>query len=274
MSEDSDKRAILRRIGEAAALAAIIGLFWTLDTLSRRNVRLVEGVGLDDFRLVAEQATSAFTVWILIPAVAWWLTRFPISPRQIGSKVAGHILGSALFATAHYFIMIGLRHVIYTMFGRSYTFSDLWLHNLVVEYQKDVKIYVAVIAIITVYRRFRHHRAWGANRLVVQTGTGERLLDPTEIECVEAARNYVSVFAGDREYLLRETLAKLESRLADRGFLRTHRSYLVNRDCVTGVEAGNGGGQDLVLISGRKVPLSRSRRKPVRRALGLDQEQV
>ena len=205
-----------------------------------------------------------------MPAVAWWLTRFPLSPGQIVSKVTGHILGSALFAAAHFFLMMGLRQLIYPWFGRTHTISDFWLHNLTVEYQKDIKIYVGIVAIIAIYRHIRRQQAWGADRLVVQTGNGERLLEIGDIDCLEAARNYVSVYSGKREYLLRETLASLEARLADHGFLRTHRSYVVNRSHVVGVEASDNGGQDLVLKSGRKVPLSRSRRDPVRAALGLE----
>jgi hypothetical protein len=264
------KATLLRRCTEAGALAVIVFVFWTLDTLSKRNERLFQGVGLDDFRLIAEQVTSGLAVWMLIPAVAWWLTRFPISPGQIGSKVAGHVLGSALFAAAHYFIMMAMRAVVYPWFGRTWQHSDFWLNNLLVEYQKDIKIYVGIVAIVTVYRRFRQQRSQVADRLAVQTGSGERLLEFGEIDCLEASRNYVSVYANDKEFLLRETLSSLESRLAVRGFLRTHRSFLVNRAHVAGIEPGDSGGQDIVLKSGRKVPLSRSRRAEVRAALGLE----
>ena len=212
--------------------------------------------------------TSAFTVWLLVPAVAWWLTRFPVSSGQIASKVTVHVLGSVLFAVAHHFVMIGLRMIVYPLYGTTYVLSEFWLRNLLVEYQKDVKIYVGIIAIVTIYRRLRSRRQ-APDRLVVQSGSGERLLDFADIECLEASRNYASVYADGREFLLRETLARLEERLQERGFIRTHRSYLVNRDWVAGVEAADGGTQNLVLRSGRRVPLSRSRRDDVRSALGL-----
>lgn len=270
MTGGEAKSVLLRRIGEALAIGAIVFAFWALDTLAKRNVRLVEGVGLDDFRLIAEQVTSGLAVWMLVPAVAWWLTRFPIAPGQVGSKIVGHLLGSALFAAAHYFLMMAMRAVVYPWFGRTWQHSDFWLNNLLVEYQKDIKIYVGLVAIVTVYRRFRQQKSQTADRLAVQTGSGERLLDFDEIDCLEAARNYVSVYTGDKEYLLRETLASLESRLAARGFLRTHRSYLVNRERVAGIEPADSGGQNILLKSGRKVPLSRSRRGEVRAALGLE----
>ena len=90
MSDRGKHSVLIRKTGEALGLAAIIVAFWTLDTLAKRNVRLLDGTGPDDFRLIAEQVTSGFTVWLLVPAVAWWLTRFPVSPGQIVSKVAGH----------------------------------------------------------------------------------------------------------------------------------------------------------------------------------------
>ena len=269
MIDGASKSRLLRRIAEAAALGAFVFVFWGLDTLAKRNVRLVDGVGLDDFRLIAEQVTSGLTVWLLIPGVAWWLTRFPISPGHVGSKIAGHVLGSALFAVAHYFMMSAMRAVIYPWFGRSWQLSEFWMQNLLVEYQKDIKIYVAIVAVVAFYRRMRQRKDAAPERMVVQSGSGERLLDYADVECLEASRNYVSVFAGGREYLLRETLSRLEERLTERGFLRTHRSYLVNRDWVVGIEAGDSGAQDLVLRSGRKVPLSRSRRDEVREAIGL-----
>jgi hypothetical protein len=264
------KSRILRHLGEAVALAGVVIVFWTLDTLAKRNVRLVDGVGLDDFRLIAEQVTSGLTVWLLIPAVAWWLSRFPISSGQIGSKIVGHLLGSVLFASAHYFIMSTMRAVSYPWFGRTWQHSEFWLNNLLVEYQKDIKIYVAIIAIVGTYRRLRQDKEHTGERLPVQTGSGERLLEFAEIDCLEASRNYVSVFTAEKEYLLRETLASLESRLSNRGFLRTHRSFLVNRERVAGIEPASGGGQNIILKSGRKVPLSRSRRSEIRAALGLD----
>ena len=270
MVDDERKSKLLRRAGEAAAFGAVILVFWTLDTLAKRNIRQVDGIGLDDFRLVAEQLTSGLAVWLLVPAVAWWLNRFPVSRGQIPSKIAGHLLGSALFAAAHYFLMSAMRAVSYPWFGRTWINSEFWLNNLLVEYQKDIKIYVGIVAIISIYRRMRQQRAGSGDRLVVQAGSGERLIEYTDIECLEASRNYVSVFTDEREYLLRETLASLEGRLADRGFLRTHRSYLVNQAQVSGIEAADNGGQNLVLRSGRRVPLSRSRRDDVRAALGLD----
>ena len=66
------------------------------------------------------------------------------------------------------------------------------------------------------------------DRMVVQTGKGETIIRRADIEYLEAARNYVTVSTGERDFLVRNTLAKLEQQLAPGQIIRTHRSYLVN----------------------------------------------
>ena len=54
------------------------------------------------------------------------------------------------------------------------------------------------------------------------------VLRPDEIDFVEAYGDYVRVRAGDDAHLLRGTLADMERRLAPAGFVRIHRSRIVN----------------------------------------------
>ncbi len=49
-----------------------------------------------------------------------------------------------------------------------------------------------------------------------------------EIDYLEVMDHYVSVHAGERTYVLSSTLSSLESALQSHGFLRVHKSYLVN----------------------------------------------
>ena len=261
-----------RTVIEAGIFALLVVVFWGVDTLAKRNLRLVDGVGLDDFRLFTEQITSGLAVWLLVPAVAWWLRRFPLQRGQMVSAAAGHFIGSALFATAHYFIMIGMRIGIHHLNASQYVFSELWLRNLVIEWQKDLKIYVAIVAILMAFRYLWRDEAGAIRddreRMTVQSGSGEHLVNYEDIEYLEASRNYVSVHTREREYLLRQTIANLEKVLGERRFIRTHRSFIVNPDHVTGIES-TAGGHELVLSSGRRVPLSRGRRSEVRKQLAL-----
>lgn len=259
------------RVIKALVFAVVIAIFWGLDTLAKRNVRLLDGIGLSDFRLFTEQGSSALAVWLLIPAVAWWLGRFPISRESWQRSVLAHLFGSALFAAAHYTLMIGMRFVVFRINDISYHFSDFWFRNLLIEWQKDLKIYAAAIGILIAFGHLESRRRQEKDtddRLVVQSGSGERLISYDDIEFFEASRNYVSVHTDDHEYLLRQTLASLEESLQERHFLRTHRSFIVNQDRISGIE-NTAAGQDLVLTSGRRVPLSRSRRDTVKALIGL-----
>lgn len=87
--------------------------------------------------------------------------------------------------------------------------------------------------------------------LTVQTGTSECELAIDDIEYVVAAGNYMEVITAERTYLLRETLKTLPARLAPEGFVRSHRSYLVNRAMIAHRTADK-----LILRSGASVPLS------------------
>ena len=60
-----------------------------------------------------------------------------------------------------------------------------------------------------------------------------------------------------RQPLMRTTLARVENDLAGGGFVRTHRSWLVNSRHVAEIAAAGSGDHDLRLSNGAEVPLSR-----------------
>ena len=257
-----------RRLLEAGFFLVVIAVLWTVDTLTKFNLRNAQGFGLDDFRLIVQQLTSAATVLLLVPATAWWLSRFPLEKERWLSAIAGHLIGSALFATAHYFVSVGMRWAIHGVYGVDYVFSDLWLNNLVVEYQKDVKIYFGIVAIVAAYRYYRRNEAAAVSakpgRLIVQTGSGEAVIREENIEYLEAARNYVVVGTGSREYLVRDTLRNLERSVAPDQLVRTHRSYLINVDRIEEIRTTDSGGHEIRMQSGKLVPLSRGYRDAFR----------
>ena len=265
-TERHGERHALRKLGEAAFFVALVAVLWTVDTLTKFSQLRFLGYTPDSFRLITEQVTSAVVVLLLVPCVAWWLTRFPLQRDRLVAAAAGHLLGSILFAVAHYFLMVGLRYIVFMFAGERYIFSEFWIRNLVIEYQKDIKIYVAIVGIIAAYRYVRAARTRApaatvtTDRMVVQTGKGETIVRRDDIEYLEAARNYVTVSTGEREYLVRNTLARLEEQLAPGQIVRTHRSYLVNIDKIREIRTTDTGGYEIHLESGKTVPLSRGYR--------------
>lgn len=100
--------------------------------------------------------------------------------------------------------------------------------------------------------------------LVAQRGMVHRL-DLDEIECVEAADNYIELHARGRSWLDRITLtAFLQHPLSASRFVRVHRSYAIQFTHVVSTVALERGDAMLTLTSGRQVRLSRRHRDIVK----------
>jgi two-component system, LytTR family, response regulator LytT len=72
-------------------------------------------------------------------------------------------------------------------------------------------------------------------RIPVVAAGGTELLDVAEVHYVQADGDYCRVHTYDRTLLCTSSLRELEQRLPASGFLRIHRSYLVNAAKVAGV---------------------------------------
>jgi two-component system LytT family response regulator len=105
-------------------------------------------------------------------------------------------------------------------------------------------------------------------RLVVKTGGRVFFLNADEIDWVEAEGNYVSIHAGKKSYLLRETISGLESQLDPRHFVRIHRSAIVNINRIKELQPWSHGEYHVILHDGTQLTLSRSYRDNLQSALG------
>ncbi|GGO95832.1 LytR/AlgR family response regulator transcription factor [Stakelama pacifica] len=90
-------------------------------------------------------------------------------------------------------------------------------------------------------------------------------VDVDTIERIDAAGDYMVIYTGDNNLVLRETMKDLEKRLDPRRFQRVHRSTIVNLDLVRQVKPHTNGECFLVLDSGAQVKVSRSYRDVVAR---------
>lgn len=75
------------------------------------------------------------------------------------------------------------------------------------------------------------------------------------------------ICTGEETHLLRETMARLEERLDPHAFLRVHRSSIVNLQHVKEVRTESDGETAVILVSGQRVPMSRSYRSRMHRLL-------
>jgi two-component system, LytTR family, response regulator len=106
------------------------------------------------------------------------------------------------------------------------------------------------------------------DRIPVKTHGRVMILNVAEIDWVEADADYVSVHVGGKSWLLRETIAAAEARLALSGFVRIHRSTLVNINRVRELLPLSKGEFTVVLLNGTELKLSRNYRFALERLLG------
>ncbi len=82
-----------------------------------------------------------------------------------------------------------------------------------------------------------------------------------EIEWIEAADYYTCLHVGGRRYMLRESIADLNSKLDPRQFVRVHRSSIVNLDHIREIHRDGQTEGTVVLTNGQKLRMSRAGRQ-------------
>ena len=255
---------------EAIGWVVLVAVLWGTDLLPKLSVRDQAGFGKDTFKLVSEQVTSAVAVLVMILFLVQWLKLFPLRAGDWPRAIIGHTIGSIIFAFGHFVLMVALRIPWYALNDRGYVWRDPFVNNLIVEYQKDIKIYIGFVIVISAYQYYRRSRneeqQAHADRLIVQTGAGDSVLRFDQIDYLEAARNYIAVHADDREYVIRDTMSNVMRRLSGGPFVRTHRSVIVNIDKIKEIRPIDSG-QRVFLTSGEDVPLSRSYREEFTRKI-------
>ena len=107
-------------------------------------------------------------------------------------------------------------------------------------------------------------------RLAVPTGPRSVFIRTEEIDWIEADRNYIRLHVGDRAYLMRENLGRIESALDPTKFCRIHRSTIVNIDRIQAVESLFRGEYLVVLHDGTRLTSGRSYRRNVHALMGKE----
>lgn len=96
------------------------------------------------------------------------------------------------------------------------------------------------------------------SRLSIREGERIEFLPVEDILWIEAANKYIVVHTDKGSHVLRHTIQGLQDRLDPREFVRTHRSTLVRKGAVRGLQPLFHGDYIVKLINGAEVTLSRS----------------
>ncbi|WP_369060166.1 LytTR family DNA-binding domain-containing protein [Caulobacter sp. 73W] len=201
--------------------------------------------------------TSAVSNMIAVLAV-WAAVRWATLRRRPAPQIVlAHVAGVFAYSIPHVAMFVALREAIYAGLGSDYEFGPITRY--VYELRKDVIGYFILAAVFWGVMRLRRQAPREAAPTTFDILDGSRLLrvETRDILAVTAAGNYAEfILADGRRPLMRTSLAALEQKLAATGFVRTHRSWLVNPARVTGLRP-DGSGDYTVEMGAVEAPLSR-----------------
>src|SRR6185369_7411896 len=96
------------------------------------------------------------------------------------------------------------------------------------------------------------------DRIVIRNAGRVTFLPTSEIDWIDAAGNYVKIYSGKDQHILRETLKNLEARLDPAVFVRVHRSTILNVERIRELQPLFHGDCIAILRDGTRVTCSRS----------------
>ncbi len=100
----------------------------------------------------------------------------------------------------------------------------------------------------------------GAGRIPVRSNGRISLLRVEEIDWLEAQGDYVCLHCGAKKHLVRNKISAMAQQLAPPGFVRIHRSIIVNVDRIRELQPLMYGEYTVILADGTRLTLSRSYR--------------
>ncbi len=218
---------------------------------------------------------SSALVWLaLAPLIARAFAALRPPRASLPAAAALHAVFACLVSLAHYGLTRLLRVPAYLATGLEPRLTLSW-DGYLGDLYRDVLNYLLLGllcwgagALLAARAKSRAAPTAAPDVLEVRDGAQTRYLPVAEILWAEAAGNYVELHvAGGRKVLMRGTLASLALRLEAAGFVRAHRSRLVNIAAVAAVENLPAGDAVLVLSDGGRVAVSRRHRSSLAQAL-------
>lgn len=201
--------------------------------------------------LVIFALPAGVALWTRRTRPRWWLA----APVHLGAVF--------LYSVLHVSGFVALREIAYAvLLHQDYDFGAL-SSEFPYEFRKDIMAYGLASIIYYLSLRQSAREATGerpsASAANFDIRDGSRLVRApvAEILAVRSASNYAEFLLADgRRPLMRSSLSALETAMAEHGFVRTHRSWLVNPARVTGLRP-EGSGDYAVELGAVEAPLSR-----------------
>ena len=203
--------------------------------------------------------TTSGIGFVVFSTVAWLALQIaPLEQKPWWRTALVHGAAIPLYSVLHVFSFVALRKAVYALGGAHYARG--LLDEFGFEFLKDVLAYVLMVNVYWVVARLLREPAVPVEsdgRFTIRDGARIVRVKMRDILAVSSAGNYVEFALRDgRKPLMRTPLSAIEAELSLRGFVRVHRSWLVNASEMTGLTP-EGSGDYTVELGALSVPLSR-----------------
>ncbi len=275
------------RQGRQAAVFWVVLFLGTAaaNVLAKAMMAARDGLPSQWMAATIDEFSSALVSLLLLTVLIRAASRWPLHTDTWRQRLAPYLLGAVAWWLLHVSAMVLLRKAVHAVLGSHYTFGD-WPAQWFYEFFKDIQTYALLVSAVHALAWFGRRRQGEATLLaapdegppvepvdrpdhfLVRKLGKEFLVATADVEYAQAAGNYVNLRVRGHDYPLRITMAVLEARLDPVLFLRSHRSWLVNRGQLRSIEPLDGGEALLHMADGARVPCSRRQLPLLRQALG------
>lgn len=210
-----------------------------------------------------------YALWPLVPWLVWRLVALPGAEvkQERPKHVALWLVGFGIIAfLLHMMVLALVLRYLYSppgwgIGGFVHSVTELCIQHAGLWFV----VYAGTCAVIVWRQNKIGSRAETAPVFKVRQGPRTILIDLPSVDWIEACGNYVDFHRGGESFLVRKSLSALEQDAKKFGFLRSHRSALVNMSRITSLVSADGNWVELK--GGDRVPLSRRRAAQFKKAL-------
>lgn len=244
-------------------IAVFLILMNTINTFSAVNDASRQGRVVPSWHFALWEASSALGALAACPVIGY-AVRVARPGSVAWHKALGvHFGASIIYSLVHVALMVALRMGAHALAGETYRFQ---IDELLYEYRKDALAYL-IFASVFWYFSGLARRAGEASpevtnpadsEIAIPQGAGFIRVPAAMILTVKSAGNYVEYELSDKRMLLvRAAMQKTAEELRSFGFVRTHRSWLVNKYAVSEVLPRDSGEIEIKMKGGRAIPVAR-----------------
>ncbi len=206
---------------------------------------------------------SSFVVTFGLYFGVFWLSKkASLLDKQWQKHLPIHVLATVFFSLIHVVLMVLIRKAVYIWMGDQYDFGH-WPSELWYEYRKDFFTYFIFLLLLTAYQYWAQQQAITTSqqeKLKVKNQQGVHWIALADISRIESGGNYIYVHTREQVLPMRATMAEIEKDLRGGGFIRVHRSYIINSAQIKAVTDRSKDPCFVLLSDNKKIPVSRKYR--------------